>query len=46
MNIGWQRVGWYFALTLLLVPLIHAIGGGGALDFDAAAGFPGPRRPW
>jgi membrane protease YdiL (CAAX protease family) len=40
MRIGWRRVGWYFALTLLLlllIPLIHTISGGGALDFDAAA---------
>jgi len=40
MRAGWRRVGWYFALTLLLlllVPLIHAIRGGGALDFDTAA---------
>jgi membrane protease YdiL (CAAX protease family) len=40
MSIGWKRIGWFFALTLLLlllVPLIHTISGGGALDFDAAA---------
>jgi membrane protease YdiL (CAAX protease family) len=40
MSSGWQRVGWFFALTLfllLLVPLIHAIRGGGALDFETAA---------
>ena len=40
MSTGWRRVGWFFALALLLlllVPLIHAIIGGGALDFEAAA---------
>lgn len=40
MSSGWRRVGWFFALTLLLlllVPLIHAVSGSGPLDFDAAA---------
>jgi len=40
MPAGWQRVGWFFALTLLLlllIPLIETALGGGGLDFEAAA---------
>jgi hypothetical protein len=38
MPAGWQRVGWFFALTfllLLLIPLIETALGGGGLDFEA-----------
>jgi hypothetical protein len=40
LSSSWKQVGWFYALTFLLlgvIPIVNAIAGGGLMDFDAAA---------